>query len=97
MFPNLKIDDIINGDIKNDNKVNKDIKSVYNVKHKGGKKRGRPRKEEGEKKKRVNILLEPRYIEILKYEASEKGLDLSPYIASVYIKEPLKTKYKNLK
>jgi hypothetical protein len=97
LFPNLKIDDVINDDIKRDKKVNKDIKYVNNAAKAGGKKRGRPRKDESEKKVRINVLLEPKYIDILKKEAQEKGYDLSPYIASEYIKEPLRNKYKNLK
>jgi hypothetical protein len=96
MLSNLKLDDIINEGIISDNKVNKGIKYVNNGNKSGGKKRGRPRKNEDEKKKRVNVLLEPRFIDILEKEAHEKGLDLSPYIASFYIKEPLKKKYKDL-
>lgn len=82
--------------IKNIKKINKPIKDNIIVQKSGGKKRGRPKKDEGMKKEKVQIHLEPAYIDLLKKEASTKGLDLGPYIASSYIIEPLKKKYEDL-
>jgi len=86
----------INKDIKNDKKINKEIKSIINAEKAGGKKRGRPPKDPGTKKEKLNLNIEPKYREVLQAEADEKGLDLGPYIISNYIIEPLRKKYKNL-
>jgi hypothetical protein len=88
-------DNINKADIKKDKKIYKEIKNVINVDN-GGKKRGRPPKEEGTKKEKLNLTIEPKYRAILKQEADDKGLELGPYIISTYIVEPLRKKYKDL-
>jgi len=87
----------IMGGIKNDKKVNKDIKSNIKPEIPGGKKRGRPKKDESIKKVKLNLHIDPRYLKILKMEAEEENYDLGPYIISEYISKPLKAKYKDLK
>jgi hypothetical protein len=94
MFPNLKLDDVINEDIINDKKINKDTVEHNNVLKPGGKKRGRPPKAPGTKKEKLNLHIEPKYKKILEEEAREKGLEVGPYIVSEYIIDALKNKYK---
>lgn len=87
----------IKGGIKNDKKINKDIISNIKPEIPGGKKRGRPKKDENTKKVKLNLHIDPRYLKILKAEAESENYDLGPYIISEYISKPLKEKYKDLK
>jgi len=91
----MKDADTNKGSIIKDKKVNKPLKTDNKPVKSGGKKRGRPKKEDGTKKEKINVLLEPKYILILKKEADDKGLPLSNYIASEYIIEQLKKKYED--
>lgn len=83
--------------IKNDKKINKPLKDNIKPSKNGGKKRGRPKKDAESKKIKLNLHIEPIFIEILKKEAEEANYDLGPYIISTYIKKPLKEKYRDLK
>lgn len=98
MFPNLKIDDVIDDKPDKDNiiKDNKLFNDKKNSKQSSGKKMGRPPKDPETRKKNLSICIEPKYRDILEKEAKEKEEELGPYIVNTYIKEPLKKKYKNL-
>lgn len=75
-------------DIKKGFKLSSDIESG------APKKRGRPRKLDM-KKIKLEVYLDPKYIEILEKEAIKKGLPLRLHVAS-YIVEQLNGKYPDL-
>lgn len=94
---NIEIKLEIEKDIINHKKISKDIKTPIIQTPHVTKKKGRPRKEPGTKKVKLNLLIEPKYLVVLKQEAKEAESDLSPYITSNYIIKHLKDKYEELK